>query len=286
MGAINRREFLLAGAGLALAAACGSKGGDDDVVAKVTDPSGKKAAQSVNLVVASYFHVAGIDERVTAAVLNDEATGPVALDGPLEFTIDGQPVESTIHQDGTPLPYALIRHRFEEPGVVELGVSFKGLPGKAALQVSDPADMPVPFPGKAMISTPSPTAAATLGVDPICTADPPCPLHDVSLDAALTERRPLAVLFSTPARCQSRFCGPVLDTLLAHRDAFGDRVRFLHVEIYKARAGEDLAPTVTAYGLSLEPVLFLSGADGIVRDRLDNAYDRIEATAALQRLVG
>ncbi|MFP5378014.1 MAG: hypothetical protein ACLGIO_14690, partial [Acidimicrobiia bacterium] len=141
------------------------------------------------------------------------------------------------------------------------------------------------YPGTAMVAAPSPTTADPLGVDPICTADPPCPLHDVSLDAALGERRPLAVLFATPALCQSRLCGPVLDTLLEQREAFADRVRFLHVEIYTDRTGETLAPTVQAYNLTAEPVLFLAGADGTVRERLDNAFDRVEARAALERLV-
>ncbi len=283
MSAMNRREFLLAGAGLTVLAACGSKKGDD-VVAKVTDPSGTKAKR-LNLVVATYFHVAGIDERVTAAIINAEGSGPVPLDGPVELTIDGQRVESTTHTDGTPLPYLLVHHRFAAPGVAMLRATFKGATGEAALQVVDPATLRVPFPGKPLISAPSPTAAATLGVDPICTADPVCPLHEVSLDAALAEKRPLAVLFSTPARCQSRFCGPVLDTLVEQHSAFGDKVRFLHVEIYKARTGSELAPTVSAYGLEQEPILFLAGADGVVRERLDNAYDRVELKAALARLV-
>lgn len=281
---MNRREFLVAAAALATAAACGGKA-DDDVVAGDSDTSSTTGAgRGLNVVVSSYIHVAGIDERVTAAILNAEGTGPVPLDGSVEVTVNGQPVEATVHQDGSPLPYMLLHHRFAKPGVAELGVTFRGATGTAALQVEDPGEVAVPFPGRAMIVTPSPTAAATLGVDPICTADPPCALHDMSLDAALAAGRPMAVLFSTPARCQSRFCGPVLDTVVAQHATYGDRVHFLHVEIWKTRTGSELAPTVDAYGLVVEPVLFLVGADGIVRERLDNAFDRVEAKAALDRL--
>ena len=283
---MNRREFLVAGAGLAFLAACGSDGDGDDVVARVTDSSGTTPSRSLNLVVATYYHVAGIDERVTAAIINAEGTGPVPLDDSVELSIDGQPLEVTIHQDGTPLPYMLAHHRFAGPGTPMLRATFKGATGEAALQVVDAGALKVPSPGQPMLVTPSPTAADTLGVDPICTADPICPLHEVSLDTALAEKRPLAVLFSTPARCESRFCGPVLDTLISQRAAFIDQVRFLHVEIFKTRTGNDLAPTVAAYGVDKEPVLFLAGADGIVRERLDNAYDRVEAKAALERLVG
>lgn len=283
MVSLNRREFLLAGAGLVVATACAGTGNDGG--AKVSAKGGT-SKPAFNLVVASYIHVAGIDERFTVALLDGEGTGPVPLTGPVQLSIDGQPIESEVHQDGIPLPYLLVRHRFAEPGIVKVGATFKGATRDAALQVVDGQGLAVPYPGTPMISAPSPTPSATLGVDPICTADPVCPLHDVSLDAALAGKRPTAVLFSTPARCQSRLCGPVLDNVVAQHQAFADKVRFVHVEIYKARAGEDLAPTVEAYGLTQEPVLFLAGADSIVRERLDNAVDRTEMKAALDRLVG
>lgn len=293
MSPMSRREFLLAGAGLAglaVAGACGSDDGENDATARVSEPGGTSdattAGSAFSLVVASFTHVAGIDERLTVALLTAERSGPLPIDGPVELTIDGKPVESSVHQDGTPLPYLLVRHRFAKPGPAKVEATYDGEKGEAAVAVSDPAEVKVPYAGQPMISAKSPTVADPMGVDPICTAQPACPLHDVSLDAALAEKRPLAVLFSTPARCQSRLCGPVLDTLLSQRDAFGNRVRFVHVEIYRARSGNELAPTVTAYNLAAEPVLFLAGADGVVRERIDNAFDRVEAKAALERLVG
>ena len=286
MSPMSRREFLLAGAGVVLTAACGGGDDDGDGAARVTDTtSGNGASKAFSLVVASFVHVAGIDERVTVAFLNGEGTAPLAIDGPVELTIDGKPVASEVHTDGVPLPYLLVRHRFATAGIAEVQATYKGDTGTAPLQVVDRGATKVPIVGTPMIAVPSPTAASTLGVDPICTRDPVCPLHDVSLDAALAEKRPLAVLFSTPARCKSRICGPVLDTLLEQREAYADRVRFLHVEIYAARTGNALAPTVKAYNLEAEPILFLAGADGVVRERLDNAFDRVEARSALDRLV-
>lgn len=284
MAAMNRREFLLAGAGLALVAACG--GGDDDekVAAKVSQPEGN--GKALNLQVVSYVHVAGIDERVVLGLINDDATGPLPLDGPVSVSIDGTEVEAEVHAgQGTPIPYLLVRHRFDKPGPAMAQVRYEGRTGETAIDVKDPSGVKVPVAGMAMVSTPSPTPASPLGVDPICTRDPVCPLHEVSLDAALAEKRPLAVLFSTPALCKSQFCGPVLDNLLAQQGQFADRVRFLHVEIYAGRDGKTLAPTVKAYNLPGEPILFLAGPDGVVRDRIDNAFDRAEAKAALERLV-
>jgi hypothetical protein len=79
-------------------------------------------------------------------------------------------------------------------------------------------------------------------------------------------------------------CGPVLGNLLAARDEFGAKVRMLHVEIYTDLSGKTIAPAVEAYGLESEPFLFLAGADGMVRERLDNAYDKAEVRDALARL--
>jgi hypothetical protein len=137
------------------------------------------------------------------------------------------------------------------------------------------------------VATPLPTDHR--GVDPICTRQPACPLHDVSLDSALAEGRPTAVLFSTPALCQSRTCGPVLEILLGEVPRYASKVRFLHVEVYKSLQSNfteaDLTPGMKAYGLYFEPVLFLAGADGVIRSRLAGPFDRTEARAALDALV-
>ncbi|MEO6121547.1 MAG: hypothetical protein ABIW46_04845 [Acidimicrobiales bacterium] len=291
MATFSRREFLLAGAGAAGAvvlAACGS-GSSDDAAVKVTNPDDSavnKPGSRLNLVVASYVHTSGPEQRLTLALLNDDASGPLLPDGPVSFSIDGTDVEAELYADGSiPLPYYLVRHRFEQPGVVTVKAVTGAKNGEAAVEVLDPAGVKIPIPGTALISTPTPTVADARGVDPICTAEPACPLHEISIDAALAEKRPLAVLFATPARCMSRLCGPVLDNLLAYREAFADRVRFVHVEIYATRTGQGFAPAVSAYHLDSEPFLFLAGADGMVRERLDNAFDRTEVGAALGRLV-
>ena len=44
----------------------------------------------------------------------------------------------------------------------------------------------------------TPTTADARGVDPICTADPVCPLHDVTLADALAAGDPIALLVATP----------------------------------------------------------------------------------------
>lgn len=291
MTALDRREFLVAGAGMLILAACRKSGDDEPAAVKVTEPDKEGDAKgagagAVNLVVASYVHVAGAEQRLALAFLNEEGTGPVKPDGPVTVTIDGKPVQSELHADGSlELPYLLVRHIFDKPGFATVKTTYKGAKSEAAIEVVDPAKAKAPLAGQPLLSVPTPTTADARGVDPICTHDPVCPLHEVSLDAALAEKRPLAVLFATPARCQSRLCGPVLDNLLAHRKAFSDRVRLVHVEVYASRTGNTLAPAMKAYGLAQEPFLFLAGADGVIRERIDNAYDKAEAKQALERLL-
>lgn len=298
MTPLNRREFLLAGAGLVALAACGTSTNDDPET--INDPETIKVPETseeepgkapgpspVNLVVASYVHVAGPTQRIALAFLNEAGTGPVKPEGPVPITIDGTAVTSELHADGSlELPYLLVFHKFDKPGPSIVKATYKGVETEAAVDVLDPAKAKAPLVGQRLLSVPTPTVADARGVDPICTKKPPCPLHEVSLDAALAEKRPLALLFSTPARCQSRLCGPVLENLLAHREAFADRVRMVHVEIFAARSGNELTPAMKAFGLTQEPFLFLAGPDGVVRDRLDNGFDRTEAKQALERLVG
>jgi hypothetical protein len=130
----------------------------------------------------------------------------------------------------------------------------------------------------------SPTVADPMGVDPLCTREPDCGLHETSLAALVGAGTPVAVLFATPARCQSQYCGPVLDELLTQVDGPGKRVAFVHVEIYRAETGVALVPTVEAWNLPSEPWLFGIDAAGVVVDRLDGAFGADEIGALVARL--
>ena len=143
-----------------------------------------------------------------------------------------------------------------------------------------------PIVGAAAPRAASPTKADTLGVKPICTRTPPCPLHKVSLSEAIGTGRPVAVLFATPALCQSQYCGPVLDELLDVRRPYEDRVTFVHVEIYRSSRGAALAPTVEAWELPTEPWFFALDGAGTIVGRLDGAFGGDEITDQLEALVG
>jgi hypothetical protein len=172
----------------------------------------------------------------------------------------------------------------EEAGLFEVVALSEGEAGSAAIQVVDPADSRVVdpatgdpvIPGAAAISAPTPTVADDRGVFAICTQDPPCGMHEVSLDEALAGGTPVVVMFATPQFCQTAVCGPSVATLDAVRGdgSWGDTV-FVHSEIFAEEpTGADVASTpltdaVLAWGLPTEPWMFTVGADGVIVDRID-----------------
>jgi hypothetical protein len=278
---LGRRQFLVAGAGLVVATACSSKKKKEGDVSTVGD------ANRIAVVQASAQLLSGVDQRVAIAIFKGEKPvdqGSATVRFGRNQTALGDPLPAVLHKDGIDTrPYFATTTRFTEPGIWIAQASWNGQQGSTRLEVIDPASTQVPVPGKAMIATPTPTPEDPKGVNPICTADPICPLHDMSLDAALGQHRPMAVLFGTPAFCQTRTCGPVLDVLLSQRDAFSDRVHLLHVETQPQAT--TYAPALSAYHLEFEPILFLAGADGIVKSRLDGPFDRAELRESLQALV-
>jgi hypothetical protein len=140
-------------------------------------------------------------------------------------------------------------------------------------------------PGQAAPRDPSPTAADTLGVDPICTRDPMCSLHTQSLSTVIGAGKPVAALFATPARCSSQYCAPVLDEFLATVKGYGDQLVPVHIEIYAKPTGTALVPTVEAWKLPSDPWLFGISGDGTVQSRIDGAFGGTEMKALLDALV-
>ncbi len=121
----------------------------------------------------------------------------------------------------------------------------------------------------------------------LCTHQPPCGLHDMSIaDALQPAAKPLVVAFATPAFCTSALCGPELDTVLKLRDAYANRVNFIHVEIYQYPFEEQhTAKTVDEWHLPSEPWVFMVDREGVVRDRFEGSAPREEIEPSVQALV-
>jgi hypothetical protein len=131
----------------------------------------------------------------------------------------------------------------------------------------------------------TPTVADVHGdLSKIDTRSPHDDMHQADLADALG-RQPIVLLFATPALCQSRVCGPVVDVAQQVESGFGDRVDFIHMEVYKDNnASEGLRPQMKAFGLPTEPWLFVIDRKGIVRTRIEGAFGVSELERAVREV--
>src|SRR3954468_988714 len=84
---------------------------------------------------------------------------------------------------------------------------------------------------KAPIIT-TPTVASVGGdVSKVDTRVPPDSMHDVNF-ADVVGKRPVILVFATPALCQSRVCGPVVDIAEELKSESKGNAAFIHMEIY------------------------------------------------------
>ncbi len=141
----------------------------------------------------------------------------------------------------------------------------------------------------------TPTVKSVGGdVAKIDTRTPHDSMHDVNFADAIG-KRPILLLFATPALCQSRVCGPVVDIAEELKsESKGDTV-FIHQEIYRdntiapgclegTRAeGQCFQPQVLAYHLPTEPWAFAIDKRGKIVARLEGAFSKSELAAAVKR---
>ena len=281
---LSRRTFLAATGGVLAAAAAYGRGS----AAGASSADSKKLSA---LLLASDLYASPDPQRIVFAL----AEGPKYASGPPAKLAYGQSrklgttVDTVLHSRGLPKRRGIYTADVTLPqagpwlGVVQVKMNGKRQNASLAFQVQDQPKAPVPSTPAPRVA--SPTAANPLGVDPICTRNPPCPLHEVSLDTVIGAGKPVAVMLATPALCQSRYCGPVLDDLLTLTDQYKDRITFVHAEIYTNLTGNETTPTVQAWGIQTEPWLFGVDASGTVVSRIDGAFGHDEQQQLLQQLV-
>lgn len=292
---VSRRAVLLGGASLAVLGACG-----DDKKQTSSDKPGATNADGSKYSLVAFFDgassvQAGIPQRVTFGL--GDTQGALVDTGPAELAVEvlqGKKVvaraTSTRHDKGLSRGYYPVSFTPPKAGVYTARTTISGRQVEASFQAAQ--KVPIPRAGQSMIVTDTPTVSDRRGVNPICTRTPACPLHEVNLRDALSRGKPVALLMATPAYCQTAICGPVLDVLLSQRREFGDQIQMIHAEVYadgKAAAANiasaTLAPTLQAYKLPFEPVLFLSRPDRTIAARIDTIFDEDELRSALRTLV-
>lgn len=181
---------------------------------------------------------------------------------------------------------------FDRPGVwtllveVEAG-GVKSLGNLALTIQAEPKNKGV---GDKAIASQTPTVDDNRGVDPICTRKPPCPMHEVTLASAIRSGKPVAFIFGTPAFCESRTCGPNLEELLQVRKDVGDKVVFIHAEVYKndeeAVAQQIVSPTFKEWGFQSEPWIYVIDDKGLIAARYEGPVVASRINKDLKPLLG
>jgi hypothetical protein len=135
------------------------------------------------------------------------------------------------------------------------------------------------------IHTPTP---ADVGGDlsKITTRIPPDTQNKVDF-ADVVGKEPIVLLFATPQFCQSRVCGPVVDVAEQLKQLYGDRVAFIHMEIYNENdPSKHTRPQVRAFHLPSEPWLFAIGKSGRIEAEIEGAFGVEELTRVVKGLIG
>ncbi len=96
----------------------------------------------------------------------------------------------------------------------------------------------------------------------------------------------MVLLFATPALCQSRVCGPVVDIEDQVKSELGDRAAFIHMEIYNGNnVAKGFRPQVGAYRLPTEPWLFVIDRQGRISTRIEGAFSADELRTAVRKVI-
>jgi hypothetical protein len=224
--------------------------------------------------------------------------------------------DATYYGQGLPTAFYVAYPTFDKPGNwgVEIQTQLSGQAepsvSKQRLEVKDRSNVPIV--GQPAISTKTLTVKDVPDIAQLSSGTQVDPaMYQVSLDQALINGKPTALLFATPAFCKTATCGPSLDVMQGLQKQYGDKVNFIHSEVYKypfdqsvqlqqdatqKAAKENRAPTpdelsaglsdaMVAWKIDSEPWLFLIDAKGMVAGRYEGGITKEELGPALEKLI-
>ena len=152
-----------------------------------------------------------------------------------------------------------------------------------SINVRSKTQDPIPEVGEQAPKIHTPTADEVGNISEIDTRVPPDDMHDVDF-ADVVGKKPVVLLFATPALCTSRVCGPVVDVAEQVKRDRPDDAAYIHMEIYNQNdPSKGLRPQLAAYNLRTEPWLFVVDSDGTISTRIEGAFSVDELNAALDK---
>jgi hypothetical protein len=208
---------------------------------------------------------------------DDPAKGPFAAPADVLVTEGRYRSEQAASESD---PFAAVYEsqvRFDKPGnwavlvVTQTGNTYVAAPSQVKVTTEDKD--PIPDIGEPAPKVATDTLESVSGnEDLLDTRTPPSDMHRESFDHVVGSK-PVALLFATPQLCQSRVCGPVTDIALQLKEQYGDRMEFIHQEVYEDNDPQQgLRPPLQEFQLQTEPWLFVVDTNGRVTSRLEGSF--------------
>ncbi|MBK6668335.1 MAG: hypothetical protein IPG46_01140 [Actinobacteria bacterium] len=294
MSQISRRTLLAGGAaaGLAALTSCGDETSSTGTVTTTTPTATSLIAVFPQ---GEQYLAAGRPQRMPFILADADGAPLDSIAGSATFTVSrkgtpvGEPITVPGRSEGLMRGYLALPFETDQDGVYDIVATYEGRQLDASVQFWPADKVKYPQIGDPLPSIATPTVDDHRGVDPICTADPPCPLHTKNLAEVLGMGSPVAVLVSTPAYCQTAICGPVLGLVQAAAPKFPG-ITFIHAEVYanpaKVASIDEAtpAPIVDAFSMPFEPALFIADGSGALLARLDSIFDANELADTLKKV--
>ncbi len=321
--AFIRGALVASASGAALALGCGSGGVGSKTAPAATQTVGAGAtgaatpsanASGITPSILTQEFVANQDNRFAVGLLNsdrklvkdagvhmrfftigaDGTTGSFRGEGDaqlVELNVPGAHVHDSSPQGAVAdesVAFYVANTPFDQAGKWGVEISVTPKDGSAAAQIQAPFTVREQSQSPGLGSRPPASRNDTVAMNPsaesLCSRSPACPLHDKVIGDVLGNGRPLVVQFSTPAFCQTRFCGPVLEVLLQQVPRYQDRIDFVHIEVWQDFQLQKNRPAVTEWNLPGEPYTFFIGKDGAVAGRLEAVFSDEELASAISQL--
>ncbi|MCC7106422.1 MAG: hypothetical protein IT307_14895 [Chloroflexi bacterium] len=177
---------------------------------------------------------------------------------------------------------------FDSPGAWGIGLraSRAGQPIFSARTTVDvQASTPTPAVGSRAIPSVNKLLSEVADPAEVCSAQPVCEMHTVTIRDALGMGRPLVVVFATPGYCTSQMCAPVLNEVLKVRAQRVAEASFVHIEIFSNPRDQIVAEPVAEWRLMSEPWTFVVDRAGVIAERFESVTVAEEIDDALRRVL-
>jgi len=235
----------------------------------------------------SPIQIEGPTSLQTFVVTDDFAVGQprvpfVLYDGPAtvataqQVTIQvfdlsqGDPVEvwqgnATGYNDYA-VPYWIVRPEIPRPGNWGFGATVTladGTVTQTQFVIAVTEESRLPAVGTRPPASQNRTLATEPDISKLTSGQNPVPgLYQMTVAEALDSGKPTVVTFATPAFCETAICVPVVSSVEEVYRQMGDKVNYIHLEIYKEFNPLVQADEVAEWNLSSEPWTFVLDSEG------------------------